>query len=504
MHPKLRQFLEANGLRADATEAEAWEYYKQVQAGGFSYVGPERAESIPEIPAGRSDAEPPGASVPSLPAQPVLDQEAIARAIAADRQRTAEIEDICRHVGMDEQTIRQMITSGVSVDAARKAALEHLRAGNVPFGVGAGQHLIVGAESRDKLRDAITDGLLLRSGHRIDKPASGSREFRGRHLTEVVRELMVSSGINVRGLSNRELVSRALGSASQSDLPAVFASLVNKSLLKGYDEWPQTWRPIVAVTSANDFRDMYAIRLSGAPDLKGLNENGEYQTAEFSDAKESYRLVRKGIKVPFTFEMIINDDLRALDRTPRLFGAAAKRMEGDAVYSLLTTNGAMSDGKAVFHADHKNLSAAAALAVDSIDAGRSTMRKQVGMAGENIDASPAFLLTPVALETKADVLLRSASYPVPEYSSGVVSPSWLGKLTAISDPHLDAASTTAWYLLCHPNMIPFIEASWLEGDEQPFVDEMMDFHSDGIIYKVRHCFGAGVVDWVGAHKNPGL
>jgi len=502
MHPKLRAFLLANGLRADATETEAWEFHKQLQADNIMYNGPERSEQDQQ--GQRADGQVPATQVvATTPVQTVVDQAAIDRAIAADRQRSADIEDVCTRAGMDAKAISGLVLSGATVDAARTAAFNHLTANSPPLGAGAGQRLQVGAESRDKLRAAVTDGLLLRVGQRLTKPAEGAREFRGRTLVEIVRETMIAAGVNVRGLSNREMLSRALGSVSQSDLPNIFAAVVNKVLLNAYAEWPQTWRPFVAIGGANDFRDMHALRLSGAPDLKGMNENGEYQTAEFSDAGEKYRVIRKGIKVPYTFEMIINDDTRALTRTPTLFGAAAKRMEGDAVYSLITSNGNMSDGKAVFHADHNNLGTAAALAAETLDTGRSAMRMQTGMAGEAIDAEPAFLLTPVALETKSDILLRSAAYPVANFSEGVKNPTWMGKLTPIADPHLDRSSLTAWYLLCHPNMVPFIEASWLEGDEQPFVDEQMDFNSDGIIYKVRHCFGAGLVDWVGAYKNPG-
>ena len=107
MHPKLRAFLEENGLRADATEVQAWEYHKQLQAGGVSYVGPERAEA---------PAPEPG---PVQPAAPTIDPAAIERALAADRMRAAEIEDVCAVAGMDAQAIRSLVISGASVDAAR-------------------------------------------------------------------------------------------------------------------------------------------------------------------------------------------------------------------------------------------------------------------------------------------------------------------------------------------------------------------------------------------------
>lgn len=39
MNPKLRAFLEANGLRAGATEDEAWRHYTQLQADGIEMPG---------------------------------------------------------------------------------------------------------------------------------------------------------------------------------------------------------------------------------------------------------------------------------------------------------------------------------------------------------------------------------------------------------------------------------------------------------------------------------
>jgi hypothetical protein len=178
-------------------------------------------------------------------------------------------------------------------------------------------------------------------------------------------------------------------------------------------------------------------------------------------------------------------------------------MEADAVYSLITTNGNMADTVALFHATHKNLAGtSAAISSDTLGLARGAMRKQTGLKGETIDVQPAFLLVPVVKETTAEILLMSAGMPVTGFSSATYNP-WQGKLTPIADPHLDATSLTAWYLIAHPNQVPFIEVSYLEGEEQPYVEEQVDFNSDALITKVRHDFGAGVVDHVGAYKNAG-
>jgi len=512
MNKKMRKWLEANGLRADATELEAWELYDKLKGEGIELIGVEpgkrsAAAGNPaqgdrgnqddggEVPATRTETD------PGLQAQ--IDA-AVVRGMVAEANRRNAVQDLIVVAGLGDHDggtfARQLLDNPqIDVNRASNLILTELQKRNPPIGSGA--H--VGREAGEKLRDAITDGLLMRSGHRLAKPADGAKEFRGRALIEICRELLELNGVSCRGLSRMEIAGRALAAGSTSDLPFIFSSVVNKNLLQAYNEWPDTWRPWVAITGAMDFKEIHAIKLSGSPDLKGMNENGEYQTAFFSDAQESYRVITKGIKVPFTRQMIINDDTRALTRIPQLFGTSAKRMEADAVYSLLTANGAMSDGKNLFHADHRNLAAAGAvLGSDSLGVGRAAMRKQKGLKGERIDIVPAFLLVPVILELAAEVILRSASLPTAEMSAGVHNP-WAGKLTPVADPHLDDASEKAWYLLGSPNQAPVIEAAFLEGEEQPYVEEMIDFNSDAMIIKVRHDFGAGVVDHVGAYKNPG-
>jgi hypothetical protein len=315
--------------------------------------------------------------------------------------------------------------------------------------------------------------------------------------------MLEASGVNCRNMSRMDIAGRALAPMSTSDFSNILSGVVNRTLQAAYDEWPSTWRPFVAVTGGNDFKDIHTIKLSGAPDLEGLGENGEYKTATFSDAAEKYRIITKGIIVYLTRQMIINDDLRAFTRIPQLFGVAARRMESAAVYSLINSNPAMSDGKALFHSAHKNLApAGSAITSSSLSAGRASMRRQKGLNGEPLNIIPAFLLTPVVKETDAEVLLRSAALPESNMSAGVHNP-WAGRLTPISDPLLDEKSETAWYLLSHPGQVAMIEVAFLEGEEQPYVEEQVEFKNDALGIKVRHDFGAGGADHAGGYKNPG-
>lgn len=489
MHPKLRAFLEANGLRAEATEAEAWEYHKQLAADGVAYNGQERADAAPQPEPQRS-----------APAAPPVDVAAqIAAALAADRQRAAEIEEVCTVAGIDSDQVRALIASGATVDSARKAALDHLKANSLPIGSGAGRAQ-VGVESRDKFRRAALDGMLMRCGHQLDKPADGARDFRGMRLLDIVRESLELSGVRTRGMDPRALASRALAPASTSDFPNLLSGLVNKSLIAAYNEAPATWRPLVAVSDATDFKTKHAIKLSGSPDLLALNENGEYRTADLSESAETYAVATRGRIIRLTRQMIINDDLGGFNRIAQMFGAAARRFENSVVYGLITANGNMSDGNALFSAAHNNALGAAALSADNLAVARAAMRRQTGMAGEVLDVQPAFLLTGPELETTAEVILRSAALPNATMSSGVYNP-WAGKLAPVSDALI--TDTNAWYLFALPSQYPVIEVAWLMGDQAPFIDDEVDFTSDSLGVKVRHDFGAGVVDWVGAQWNVG-
>jgi len=510
MHPRLRAFLEANGLRADASEEEAWKHHTKLKGKGIEYQGPERTESAGEGSGQRSAAAGAGGDHDGsgTAAAPVagISQEDINRqiqtgiqgGIAADRQRCREIEDVCAVAGLEADSARDMIDRNLTVDQARAEAFETMRQSNPPIGGGATMRTQVGVESREKFRSAVGDGLALRSGIHVETPADGHREFRGRTLRDVARQCLEVAGVNVRGLNDMEIVGRAIAPGSTSDFPLLMSNLAGLALLQAYNEWPATFWAFVAKTSANDFKAINSLKMSEAPDLKGMNENGEYQTAKFSESGENYRVIRKGIKVALTREMIINDDLRAFTRIPMLFGSSARRLEGDAVYGLITANGLMSDGKALFHADHNNLNGVNLIDGDGLSAGRAAMRKQKGMSGADIDVTPAFLLTSVDDETNAEILLRSAALPDDNKSAGVHNP-WAGKLTPIADPRLP---DTDWYLFAHPNQFPVIEAAYLMGNEQPYVEEMIDFDSDALVTKVRHEFGAGVVDHVGASKTP--
>lgn len=91
-----------------------------------------------------------------------------------------------------------------------------------------------------------------------------------------------------------------------------------------------------------DFKEIQRVQCSEAPALLEIPEGAEYTEGSFGKRKETYRVKTYGRLFSITRQALINDDLAAFTALPEAFGASARRVEADYVYSLLTDNAAMS------------------------------------------------------------------------------------------------------------------------------------------------------------------
>ena len=431
--------------------------------------------------------------------------DAVARALAEERQRRADIRKLCSRFGFDE--LGEMLSeSGATLAAAQQRVLELAAARMSPVG---SSRYDLGVDESDKLRPLAAEGLYLRAGGRVDKPQEGSAQFRAMSLGQMARFFLERGGCSCSGMSDRQVASALLSGgqgrllATRSDFKAVFADVAQRRLVQAYREAPSTWRAFVNVVSASDFKPMTGISLSNAPNLLKVNENAEYKTGDLKESQETYRVAKYGRILSLTLEMIVDDDLRAFQRIPSMFGASASRLYGDLVYNVFKENPVMSDGNKLFSTPHNNLvETGSAPSSDSLSAMRVMLRKQTGLQGETLDLQPRVMLIPLELETNAEILLRSTALPQDGMSQGVVNP-WANRLVPVADPRLSAISTKEWYMVADPNQIDTIEIAFMDGQETPTIEEDQDFDTDSFRYKCRTIAGVGVMDWRGFVKNPG-
>ena len=421
------------------------------------------------------------------------------RAITEERSRIHDIYDAQSKLGVERSVADDLVKRGTSLEESRKSLID--AAAQVETRRNISPHIVSGGVDEKQVRRQAVENALL---HRFD-PANNplkeqSREWRGLNLIEMARAFLESEGVRVRGMSRDEIASRSLHSTS--DFPHILAGVANKSLRDAYDAAPQTFKPFCRQGSASDFKDMHRAQLGEAPSLEKVNQIGEFKRGAIGEGKESYRVETYGKIFSISRQVLINDDLDAFTRVPQLFGTAAANLESDVVWSIITGNPKMADGKELFHNNHKNLAAnGAALSVAALGKARAAMVKQTGIDGKTvIHVRPGYLLVPASLEMDAEQLVSQNLVP---NTTGSVVPQSIRSLSIIAEPRLDQASESCWYLMANPNQIDTIEYAYLEGQEGVYLETRMGFDVDGIEIKARLDFGAKAIDWRGMYRNPG-
>ena len=392
------------------------------------------------------------------------------------------------------QLTQDFIARGLSLEACRTEALNIMARRDEATPTTNINHGYYGHSIDDKV-SAMSEALAARCGG--PAPSNAARAYGHMRATDMLRTLLEDRGVSANRMTPSEIVQRA---HATSDFPNLLAGAGNRILLNAYAAHNGGIRRIARESTARDFRAKQMLSLGTAPSLKKVNEHGEFNYGSTAEAVETYKLETFGRIFSITRQALVNDDLGAFGDFVNRFGIAANELENSQIVSLLTSNPVMSDGVALFHANHGNLAGtAAAISVASLGAARKAMRLQKGLDGTTpIDCTPAYLIVPAALETVAEQFLATLSPTVATDTNP-----FSGRLELVVDPRLNAISATAWYLAARPEIVPTIEYSYLEGYAGPVIETRSGFEVDGLEIKCRLDFGCGVLDWRGMFKNAG-
>lgn len=396
-------------------------------------------------------------------------------------------------------TLRDTLLDDMSVtaEAAREQLLAKLGAQTEPtaglrtdHGLHAGNGNIVG----DGIRNAIAARVQL---DELEK----ENPYAGMTLMEMARASLTERGVGIASYSgDRMSIVGAAFTHTSSDFGYLLEEVARRQMLKGYDEAEETFQKWTAKGSLPDFRPMQRVDLTTFPSLRKVREGAEYKYASIGDRGEQIVLATYGELLSITRQAIINDDLSALQRIPRMMGRAAIRTVGDLVYALLGSNPKLSDGKLLFSADRKNQLSAGALSIARIDEGKTLMATQKeGNATLNI--RPKYHLTPVAMESTTKALYAAEFDPT--MAEARVPNPVRGLTEVIADARLDDQSKTTTYMAADPNLFDTIEVAYLDGNSSPYLEQQQGFTVDGAVFKVRMDAGVAPLSYRTMVKLPG-
>lgn len=448
---------------------------------------------------------------PAATAEPAADPAATAAPAAAPSAsgedvaaRAADILSLATRHGLTDQA-EGWIRSNKSIEAVRAEILDALAARSAQHDIVNRSSVMPGLDHEDKQRAAAEEMLLARGfcsdeqGKRI--VMARDNPFRGYSLMDLARSALARAGVRTEGLTKLELVARAFTQTS-SDFPTLLENVMHKALQGAYVTAADTWSRWCARGTVSDFRAHNRYRVGSLSNLDPLNESGEFVNKTIPDGEKSQITANtKGNIINLTRKAIINEDLGAFLGLAQAFGrAAARTVEADA-YALLLSNPVMSDGFALFSAQHGNLPTAAAPSVASFDAARVLMGAQKDVGGNDfLSLTPAIWLGPLGLGGEARVINDSGFDPD--------APNKLQRANKVRGLVRDIVDTprltgTGWYMFADPNEAPVIEVAFLDGQDTPFLDSEDGFGVDGVRWKCRLDFATGAIDYRGATYNAG-
>lgn len=408
--------------------------------------------------------------------------------VDAERTRAAEIFEIATRHGADAVTVTRALSEGRSVEEFR-AMIKRNKVSGSP----SGANVRITVDEREKRSTAAQNAVFgLISGRR----AQDAGDFAGMGLAEIARESM---GRSASRMSNRDAVRAIMqrtGMHTSSDFSFTSAvgGAIDRRVREIYESLEMPLAPVIRETTVGDFRPVDTYSIGGFPELKETPEGAEYEAGTVVTEGGSFGIKKFGRVLRVSFEALINDDLRLLDTAIRGVASKAVSLRNRQAHAAFSAK--MADGKALFHADHRNLIGAVALDVAGLSAARAALRKQRGIDGEQMGLTPKYLIVGSDLETDAQRLIS----PITAAVTGEVNP-FASTLELIVDPLIEGKS---WIVAADANVGDAIELAELRGYEGVQIEEVFDPMNDGFAWRARTFSGAHPTGYRGFVKSNGV
>lgn len=542
MNQQLRNYLTSLGLRADATDAQAWEFFNNLQ--GMQRVSAELIRSGVQISNTRADGgeeetdraddeedtdrmddeEDESSRADDDEDDEPAEGERGSAAVIGERQRITTIQQMASD-DVDSTIVQRAISEGWSTERAARHFLDHSRGRRSAAVPNANTRRLSGDEQVRSLaasfcermgvdpvaatRAAVTSGRRHMSEDQVNQIAERAANDASRypiyHMLDLCRHALRLEN-RTCPTDREELVRAAVSTAS---LGSIFTTSVNAVLLETFIESPDTTTGWTHERDVTNFmtQERHALEKSGS--LRKLNRGATAKHMDRAANQETYKIARYAEQFVIDEQDIIDDIMNALIESPQEMGMAAARLRPDLVYSILLGNPNMRDNTALFHADHNNTTSNA-MTKANIQTAASNMRKQQEN-NVNLNIEPTHLVCATELDFDAREITRASQIllagdtdrTVPNMNALVdlnIDVRSDGRLSnGVTDPDsgtAHAGSATTWFL-AGARTRRTIEVGYLAGTgRRPQVRQfVLDRGQWGIGFDVKMDIGAKALSW---------
>lgn len=497
MNPRLRAYLETIGLQANADEAAAVTFYRNLTGEQRTRADSLHSELPPPDSSATGAASAATASVvqrsevtttspasvqvsanPAAAGGSATGSGNVATAIAdsvraeiaaGERQRIARINELA--VGVAPELVTRAVNEGMDESRFAPLFLQSLRDQRAPAaGHGGSVAIHTRSHETDCNLAALQGALLIRQGCALDRAGFADVRFRScdrlptwirLDINHAERQRAMELAHRFSGMSLPDMCREAVrldggrvthnvdemirSAVSGSSLSAIFSTNINAELLAAYMEAPDSTRGWVDETDVANFLTHERAAVGKFGQLQKLARGGEADHLDTSDSKESSKIARYAGQFVIDEMDLIDDRFGAIEQlSPSEMGNLAAALRPDLIYSIIHANAALdADGVALFHSTHANIDTTA-LSATALEVGIAKMAKQ-RIRSRPLEVRARYLLVPHDLRFSSDVYLTSAQRfdgSSTGTAGGVKNPLAELGIIAVADDRLGTAGVT--------------------------------------------------------------
>lgn len=391
-----------------------------------------------------------------------------------------------------------------------KAELEVLRAGRPQFGA----MVNTGAGSQVPTTDLLTAALCQAGNLRTVEKQFDDKTLQAAHtkyrgnlgIKSMLLEAAWANGYQGRhfdhGGSEHAAILRA--AFSTTSLPGILNNVANKFLLQGFNAVEQTWRRVSSQSTVNDFKTVTRYRLTGAMQFEEVGASGELKHGTVGEESYTNQADTYGIMFAITRRDQINDDLGAFTQVPQRIGRGGALKLNEVFWTEF-----LADHATFFNTDNSKLNyisgADTVMSVAGVAAAQTQFMRKKDANDKPLGLMPKLLLTPPEQLTAAEEVYKSLTVNTGGSSTKaqVANANTLaGRYEPVASQYL--TSTLEWYMLADPMDLAMIDVAFLNGNQQPTIEQSeADFSTLGIQMRGFWDFGVNKHDYRAAVKSKG-
>ncbi len=317
--------------------------------------------------------------------------------------------------------------------------------------------------------------------------------------------------------------SRMAAAMDTSSFSYILGNTMYRRLIADYLEQTYgTERLISTKRRAADYKQMESIRVSYFGDIPDIDpqQNDYTDLGNVTDEEPvRYGISNRGGIITITRQMILNDDLGAVQKIVGRLGRAFRRTHARRAWNKLASNAVYSvDGLAMFHANHGNLGSTAlgtgttAQKAAAVVAAITALANQTEPgSGENLGLNFSATDMNLSLVVPNGMWDSARSLNQAQYLDNNFTPNPVYHMFGENNDDIVVVPLLAdqndWYLLGNPAEREILEAAYLNNNEEPqmFVADVPTigqmFVGDKIQYKGRHEYEFAIADYRNAYKS---